>query len=112
MRARIVRVVLAAGIGLGAGAFVRALVVRRGETRQLWEYHTVVVRSAAGPATAADTRGEARRLPSGIADTLLNSLGRNGWELVGVTRREVRVEDTLETESLYVFKRPTRTVNR
>jgi len=43
---------------------------------------------------------------------MLNSRGREGWELVAVTRREIRVDDTLQTETLYAFKRSTRSVNR
>jgi hypothetical protein len=43
---------------------------------------------------------------------MLNAWGGEGWELVAVTRREVRVDDTIQTETLYAFKRPTRLVNR
>jgi hypothetical protein len=42
----------------------------------------------------------------------LNTRGSEGWELVGVTRRDVRIDDTIQTETLYAFKRPTRSVNR
>jgi hypothetical protein len=36
----------------------------------------------------------------------LNAWARQGWELVGMTRREVRVDDALMTETIYTFKRP------
>ena len=111
MVGRMLGLLMVSGIVVAGAALARAQVTRPGDTIQLWEYHTEVVRSAAGPALN-DPRGEGRRLSSGVADTTLNAWGRNGWELVGITRREVRVEDTLETESLYVFKRATRTVNR
>ena len=99
---------LAGVIVCGAAALVRAQVTRPGDTIQLWEYHTEIVRSAASP--ASDARNENRR--PGSPDAMLNSYGRNAWELVGVTRREIRVDDTLETETLYVFKRPTEARNR
>jgi hypothetical protein len=105
------QIVLAAVIGAGAVALLRAQVVRPGDTMQIWEYRSEVVRSAASPATS-EQRAETRRLTTGTPDSMLNSYGRNGWELVGMTRREVRVEDTLETETLYVFKRPAESRNR
>jgi len=76
-----------------------------GETLQLWEYRTEITRD----------RGvlpEPRRGGGSALDVTLNSLGNEGWELVGVTRREIRVDDTIQTETLYAFKRPTRSVNR
>ena len=73
---------------------------RPGDTMQLWEFRTEVTRdrgvTAGGPA----------------ADAMLKAKGGEGWELVAVTRREVRVDDTIQTETLYAFKRPTRLVNR
>jgi hypothetical protein len=72
---------------------------RPGDTLQLWDYHTEI------------TRMETRR-DTGNPDSMLNGLGQQGWELVAVTRREVRVDDALHTETLYTFKRPSRTVNR
>jgi hypothetical protein len=72
---------------------------RPGDTMQLWDYRTEVTRT--------ETRREA-----GTADGMLNSMGQQGWELVAVTRREVRVDDTLQTETVFTFKRPGRTVNR
>jgi hypothetical protein len=104
---------LVAGVCVGlfvAVGLVRAQAPRPGDTVQLWEYHTEVVRGPASP--AADSRTETRRGPAGAADSMLNTWGRTGWELVGVTRREVRVDDTLESETFYVFKRPTGVRNR
>jgi hypothetical protein len=72
---------------------------RPGDTLQLWDYHTEI------------TRMETRR-DTGNPDSMLNGLGQQGWELVAITRREVRVDDTLHTETLYTFKRPSRAVNR
>jgi hypothetical protein len=72
---------------------------RPGDTVQLWEYHTEIAR--------IETRRE-----TGNPDVILNGLGQKGWELVGMTRREVRVDDSLMTETIYTFKRPGRTVNR
>jgi hypothetical protein len=94
---------------LAAIAMLRAQVTRPGETMQLWEYHTEIVRGP-GPGTP-DPRSEARRAP-GPSDSMLNSWGRDGWELVGFTRREIRVDDGMQTETAYAFKRPTGTVNR
>ena len=72
---------------------------RPGETMPLWEYKTEVTR--------ADTRRD-----TGSADVMLNARGQQGWELVGMTRREIRVEDSLQTETIYTFKRILRSVNR
>ncbi len=72
---------------------------RPGDTLQLWEYHTEIAR--------IETRRE-----TGNPDVILNGLGQQGWELVGMTRREIRVDDSLMTETIYTFKRPGRTVNR
>ncbi len=94
---------------VGAIAMLRAQVTRPGDTLQLWEYHTEIVRGP-GPATP-DPRAESRRAPV-ASDSLLNSWGRDGWELVGFTRREIRVDDGMQTETAYTFKRPTRSVNR
>ena len=94
---------------LGAMAMLRAQVTRPGDTMQLWEYHTEIVRSQG---TGTMERAEAPRRGPGSPDAMLNSWGRDGWELVGVSRREIRVEDVMQTETLYAFKRPTRSVNR
>ena len=96
---------------LGAMAILGAQATRPGETMQLWEYHTEIVRGP-GPGTQ-DQRGESRRGGGGlVSDSMLNSWGRDGWELVGFTRREIRVDDALQTETAYTFKRSTRSVNR
>jgi hypothetical protein len=94
---------------VGAIAMLRAQVTRPGDTLQLWEYHTEIVRGP-GPATL-DPRTESRRAPV-ASDSMLNSWGSDGWELVGFTRREIRVDDGMQTETAYTFKRPTRSINR
>jgi hypothetical protein len=99
---------LVATLGVGGVALV-AQTTRPGDTLQLWEYRTEIAWERSAPAEA---RGDARRGGATAADGMLNTRGREGWELVGVTRREVRVDDTIQTETLYAFKRPTRTVNR
>jgi hypothetical protein len=78
---------------------IAAQAPRPGDTLQLWEYRTEV------------TRVETRR-DTGQTDGMLNARGQEGWELVALTRREIRVEDAMMTESVYTFKRPTRSVNR
>ncbi|MFL5609192.1 MAG: DUF4177 domain-containing protein [Gemmatimonadaceae bacterium] len=83
---------------LGASG-IFAQTSRPGDTLQLWEYRTEI------------TRVETRR-DTGTAEAMLNAHGHEGWELVAMTRREVRVEDTLTTETIYTFKRPGRSVNR
>ena len=75
---------------------------------QLWEYRTEITRERGVP---AEPRADSRREGS-PPDSMLNSRGREGWELVAVTRREIRVDDTLQTETFYTFKRLSRTVNR
>jgi hypothetical protein len=94
---------------VGAMTMLRAQVIRPGGTLQLWEYHTEIVRSQG---TGAMERGEGPRRGTGSPDAVLNSLGSDGWELVGVQRREIRVENVMQTETMYAFKRPTRSINR
>jgi hypothetical protein len=94
-------------LALGGGAML-AQTTRPGDTLQLWEYHTEVTRERGVP---PEVRSEPRGRGTGT-DAMLNGWGQEGWELVAVTRREVRVEDTLQTETLYAFKRPSRSVNR
>ena len=94
---------------LGAMAVLRAQVIRPGDTMQLWEYHTEIVRTQGA---GAMERTEAPRRGPGSSDAMLNSWGSDGWELVGVSRREIRVENVMHTETLYAFKRPTRSLNR
>jgi hypothetical protein len=98
----------AAMILLG-GVAIFAQARRPGDTMQLWEYRTEVTRDRGVP---PESRGETHRSAGSAADATLNRWGDEGWELVGVTRREVRVDDTIQTETLYAFKRPTRVVNR
>jgi len=100
-------VVVFAALLLGAVA-ITAQTSRPGETMQLWEYRTEITRERGVP---AEPRADSRREGS-PPDSMLNSRGREGWELVAVTRREIRVDDTLQTETLYAFKRLSRTVNR
>jgi hypothetical protein len=103
MSTKLLRVLLVIAVGLlGAVAILSAQAVRPGETIQLWEYHTEATRAPASD----DARGP------GSADGMLTALGRHGWELVTVTRREIRVGDGMQTETFYAFKRLTRTVNR
>jgi hypothetical protein len=99
---------LTAAVVLG-GVGMLAQTTRPGDTLQLWDYHTEVTRDRAVP---AESRGEPGRRGASTADAMLNAWGQQGWELVAVTRREVRVEDTMQTETLYAFKRLSRTVNR
>ena len=100
-------VVVLAALLCGAVA-ITAQTSRPGETMQLWEYRTEITRERGVP---AETRADSHR-EAGPTDSMLNSRGRDGWELVAVTRREIRVDDTLQTETFYTFKRSTRSVNR
>jgi len=100
-------VVVFTALLLGAVA-ITAQTSRPGETMQLWEYRTEITRERGVP---PETRSDSRR-EGNPADSMLNSRGREGWELVAVTRREIRVDDTLQTETVYTFKRSTRSVNR
>jgi hypothetical protein len=100
----VVAVILLGGVAIFAQA------TRPGDTMQLWEYRTEMTRDRG---VTPESRGEdARRGGGPAADAMLNRWGGEGWELVAVTRREVRVDDTIQTETLYAFKRPTRVVNR
>ena len=104
MTTRILGVVAAVAIvWLGIAGGLTAQATRPGDTLQLWEYRTEITRGPASP--------DSRRSSSSDAG-MLNSLGGDGWELVAVTRREIRVDDLLQTEASYTFKRPTRTRNR
>ena len=92
--------VLFAGLILGMAALgAQTQTQRPGDTLQLWEYRTEVSRVE----TRLDTKSP---------DMMLNAHGREGWELVAMSRREIRLEDTLQTETIYTFKRPSRVVNR
>lgn len=95
----IVLTLLLGGVGILAQTRVP------GDTLQLWEYRTEITRDRGAAA------GEARRNGS-TPEAMLNARGAEGWELVGVTRRDVRIDDTIQTETMYAFKRATRSVNR
>ena len=99
MSTRALALMLVVGVLVGGAVGIVAQTQRPGDTLQLWEYHTEIAR--------VETRRE-----TGNPDVILNGLGEKGWELVGMTRREVRVDDALMTETIYTFKRPGRTVNR
>ena len=81
---------LAAGLTIAAVGLLRAQVNQPGPTYPLWEYRTET------------TRGQG---PQDVSGSMLNGLGREGWELTTLTRREVRVQDLMQTETVYVFKR-------
>jgi hypothetical protein len=84
-------VLLVAAVVVMAGfALARAQVREPGPTYPLWEYRTEIIR---GP-----TNQE-------LSEGTLNSLGRDGWELAALTRREIRVQDLMQVETAYVFKR-------
>ncbi len=99
MSARTLASVVLFGILILAAVANMAQTLRPGDTMQLWEYRTEAIR--------AETRRDTTP-----ADAMLNARGQQGWELVAMTRREVRVDDTLHTETIYTFKRLARTVNR
>ena len=109
MSTRVLVLVAVVGtLGLSGVAMV-AQTTRPGDTLQLWEYRTEITRDRGVPPEA---RGDARRGVATATDAMLNSWGGEGWELVAVTRRDVRIDDTIQTETLFAFKRPTRSVNR
>ena len=99
MRTRVLGLMFVVATLLLGVALIKAQTQRPGDTLQLWDYHTEISR--------IETRRE-----TGNPDVILNGLGQQGWDLVGVTRREIRVDDSLMTETIYTFKRPSRTVNR
>ena len=107
MSTRVLALVSMLAMLVVAGVALMAQTRTPGDTLQLWEYRTEITRERAA---SNEPRNEPRRDSAG--DTMLNTRGREGWELVGVTRRDVRVEDTIQIETLYAFKRPTRSVNR
>ncbi len=85
------RIALVLALSIVAGvALVRAQVSQPGPTYPLWEYRTETSR---GIGTQE------------LSESVLNGLGREGWELTALTRREIRVQDTMQTETVYVFKR-------
>ncbi|HEX6972949.1 MAG TPA: hypothetical protein VF147_01025 [Vicinamibacterales bacterium] len=82
--------VFAALVTIAGAVFVRAQVDRPGPTYPLWEYRTELLR---GPGM------------QDMSEATLNDMGRQGWELTALTRREIRVQDSMQTETVYVFKR-------
>jgi hypothetical protein len=105
MSTRVIGLIAIVSTVLLGGAGILAQNRVPGDTLQLWEYRTELTRDRT---TAAS---EGRRNGS-TADGVLNARGAEGWELVGVTWRDVRIENSIQTETMYVFKRPTRSVNR
>jgi hypothetical protein len=103
MSTRVLALISVAAMVVLGGVAMLAQARIPGDTLQLWEYRTEVTRERA---VAADSRRES------AVDGMLNTRGREGWELVGVTRREVRIDDTIQAETLYAFPRPMRSVNR
>jgi hypothetical protein len=87
---RLLMIALAVALAVTGVTLVRAQVDRPGPTYPLWEYRVETTRE---PGTRE------------LSDANLNSLGREGWELTGLTRREIRVQDMIQTETVYVFKR-------
>lgn len=91
MAHRIVVIVgLASAFALIAAGFLGAQVSQPGPTYPLWEYRTETNRGTGNQE---------------LSQAALNALGREGWELTALTRREVRVQDLMQTEAVYVFKR-------
>ena len=90
MARRMVVIGLVAAVALIGAGVLWAQVSQPGPTYQLWEYRTETTR---------DTGNK------DIAEGTLNSLGRDGWELTALTRREIRVQDLMQTETVYIFKR-------
>ena len=90
MKYRFALVLAAAAIIIAGAAFVRAQVDRPGPTYPLWEYHTETSRGTGNQE---------------LSEGALNVFGRDGWELTALTRREIRVQDSMQTEAVYVFKR-------
>ena len=89
MRYRFVLVLAAAAMIAGA-VLIRAQVTQPGPTYPLWEYRTETSRGTGN---------------QDLSEGALNAFGREGWELTALTRREVRVQDLMQTETIYVFKR-------
>ncbi len=105
MGRRLVMLLVMTGITVATAVVVARQASHPGATVTLWEYQTEVRR---GPAQAEATRGSdgSRGGLSEMSDGALNALGREGWELTGLTRREIRAGDQMQTETVYVFRRP------
>lgn len=91
---KVVQLLLALTAFVGTVAFVTAKQDRPGPTIARWEYRVVRL---ADPVTQDATPMQAGGL---------NPLGRDGWELVGVTRRQIQVQSELQTETIFYFKKP------
>lgn len=89
MRRRVV-LSLAVVLVVAGAVLIRAQVIAPGPTYPLWEYRTETTRGIG---------------PQEVSESMLNGLGREGWELTTLTRREVRVQDVMQTETIYVFRR-------
>jgi hypothetical protein len=89
MRRRVV-LSLAVALVVAGAVLIRAQVITPGPTYPLWEYRTET------------TRGPGQQ---DVSASMLDGFGRDGWELTTLTRREVRVQDVMQTETIYVFKR-------
>jgi hypothetical protein len=91
---KIVQLLLTVAAFVGTAAFVTARQDRPGATIARWEYRVVRM---ADPVTMDATPMQAGGL---------NPIGREGWELVGVTRRQIQVHAELQTETIFYFKKP------
>jgi hypothetical protein len=87
------QVLAAAALIFAAAAFVSARQVNLVSASTEWDYQAVRV---AEPIT----RDDATPLSE------LTRLGHEGWELVGVTRRQVQDGAQLQTETVFYMKRP------
>jgi hypothetical protein len=91
---KVVQVLLALTALVGTAAFVTAKQDRPGPTIARWEYRVVRM---AEPVTQDATPMQAGGL---------TPLGREGWELVGVTLRQIQVHAELQTETIFYLKKP------
>ena len=84
---------LVLGACLAAMTFVDGWQDRPGPTIARFEYRVVRM---ADPVTSDST----------LQVSGLTQLGRDGWELVGVTRRQVQLHAELQTETVFYLKKP------
>jgi hypothetical protein len=78
---------------VAAVTFVNAWQDRPGPTIARFEYQVVRMADPVTQDTALQVGG-------------LTQLGREGWELVGVTRRQIQVHSELQTETVFYLKKP------